>query len=137
MAQWLEFHDSYLQRASVHAGGAELMLDAFVHQWVHMGGSWVGTGLSRAVRITLGPPATGSNLDEELDIYDCCLTLRGAVIRDLVPLPFFDDGDVSLSFDGRYGGTVAFAERGITVEPIGEGTYIEDLPDDMRPPDAR
>lgn len=126
MPQWIEFHDSHLLRAKRSPRGVALLLDAYVHQWELEFGAWLGTGWSRPVLLTLGPPASGIDTEDEFDIYNSRLELAGQPISDLVPLPFVDGGDEKLSFDGS-GGTVDFAGRGISVEPVGDARFIEYL----------
>jgi hypothetical protein len=136
MAQWIEFHDSYLQRATVGTDGAELLLEAYVHQWERHEGCRVGTGWYRPVRLAIGAPAAGCEVHEELEIYRDRFTVGTKEVNDLIPLPFSDGGLVTLWLQGCDGREAEFSGRGVSIEAIGEARFVENLPDDMRPSEA-
>ena len=88
------------------------------------------------MRLTIGPPATGCERSEEVDIYNGCLVVNGEVHDDLIPLPFSAKGPVTLWFEGRYTDRLEFAGRDVWIESMGEPRFVEDLPAHMRPLDA-
>jgi hypothetical protein len=136
MPRWIEFHDSHLQYSRLDAGGAQLHLEAYVHQWEEVNGLWTGTGWYIPVRFSIGNPASGNPINEELDLDGGCLTIDNSVNDNWLPLPFSAQGQVTLWFEPRYGGRVEFAGRDVTVEIVGEARFVEKLPDHMRPSKA-
>ncbi len=133
MASWIEFHDSWLESAQIGPDGALLLLRAYVHQWEQVDGIWKGTGWSQPTSVTIGPPAIGKETTEEVDVSGGCLTVDCRVHNDWLPLPFSADGQVGLRFDLAEGGSIEFTGRNVRVEAVGKATYVEDLPDDMKP----
>jgi hypothetical protein len=100
-------------------------MNAYVHQWEQIDGSWTGTGWVQPVRLMLGPPASGRGIDEELDIYDSRFTLGTGVINDLIELPFSSLQPVTLWLRAGDGREVEFSGRGISLEPTGEARFVE------------
>jgi hypothetical protein len=133
MPSWMEFHDSWLESAELGADGAFLLLKAYVHRWEQVDGIWKGTGWSQPISVTIGPPAIGDETTEELGLYGGCLTIDSRVHNNWLPLPFSAEGQVALRFDLTEGGIIEFMGRNVRVEAVGEATYVENLPDDMKP----
>jgi hypothetical protein len=131
------FHDSTLQSAAVDVDAAVILLDAYVYRWELIDERWRGTGWSQLVRISIGTPAIGESTSRSIEIYDGCLEVGTSRLGGAVPLPFSAEGPVSLRISPRVGAEIGFSGQGVTVEEVGEASFIEDLPSDMAPFDDR
>jgi hypothetical protein len=134
LPSWIEFHDSTLTAITEMADTRELRLEAYVHRWELRGDRWIGTGWLRPVRIwmrnAVGPAAVPV-LPASISIGG----LRSGEVNpgNLVPLPFESAGEFELSLRLGGGAAVDVAGRELQIEAIGDGRYIEDLPDESKP----
>ena len=133
MPAWVEFHDSTLESASLGFDGVTLLFDAYVHRWERIDGRWVGTGWSQPVSISIGGPAVGRDMVGPVEVDEGCLTIDESTDGGLVPLPLLRRGQVTLRVGLCTGERLEFAGRGVRVESQGEATFVEELPEDMRP----
>ncbi len=149
MPEWLEFHDSTLTAVTVVGRDLELTLEGYVHRWVEEDGAWKGEGwarpiLIRVVEATVLPTMEGLPL---LLDGGWLRTEAGRVSFPQIPAAltgpvelYLDSGEVAPSARSdsalpRAEGDVFFRVRGsgLTIRPVGEGRFIEQLPADMRP----
>ena len=134
MPTWIEFHDSILIAISQAGTDRELVLDAYVHRWEAQASGWKGTGWSQPVRI-LFRNAVGSLVVPVLpaDISDGRLRLGDVAHVNLVQFPLEVSGDVHLWLELATADVVNLSGRGVRVEAVGDGRYVEDLPAEFRP----
>jgi hypothetical protein len=135
---WIEFHDSTLIGINQIGQDRELVIDAYVHRWEQRGDEWAGSGLMQLVHIVVmnavGPLPSTPVLPA--DISEGRLR-AGDVVSGLLPLPFEASDDVDLALQFVTSGAVAVTGRGVRVEAVGEGRYVEDLPAELRPMNGR
>jgi hypothetical protein len=134
LPSWIEFHDSTLTAIKQSVGTLEIVLDAYVHRWELLGDEWRGTGWEQPVRIRMqnavGPSATPALPTE---ILDGELRTKGLAPGALVPLPFELPGDFALSLQLLDGIVIDITGRGLRVEALSGGRFVENLPEEMRP----
>jgi hypothetical protein len=131
LPNWIEFHDSTLTAITQSADGTAIELAAYVHRWERLGDQWRGTGWEQPVRMrteSAGGPLIVPALPA--DISDGELRAEGLTQGDLVPLPFEAPGDFALKLRMVGGGVIDIIGRGLQIEPFGDASFIEDLPDD-------
>ena len=111
----------------------ELVLDACVHRWEAQASGWNGTGWSQPVRI-LVRNAVGSLVAPVLpaDISDGRLRLGDVTHVNLVQFPLEFSGDVDLWLELGTADIISLSARGVRVEAVGNGRYVEDLPPDRQ-----
>lgn len=134
MPSWIEFHDSTLTAITDMAETRELLLDAYVHRWELHGDRWIGTGWLRPVRITMQKavgPVAAPLLPAAISIGS--LRSGEGMHRNLAPLPFESAGKCELSLRLVGGGAVDLTGHWLCIEAIGDGRYVEGLPDELRP----
>jgi hypothetical protein len=126
----LEFHDSTLGAVTVDAGDVVLELSpGYVHEWKERDGQWIGTGWEAPVRIRISGVATPSAPPRlPADIAGGDLAVGDGVHTNMVPLPFQVAGDVFLTLQLVGGASLTVAGAGASVEAIGPGSVLEDLP---------
>jgi len=134
LPSWIEFHDSVLTAVNQSAEAREILLDAYVHRWEKFGNQWRGTGWEQPVRIRM-QNAVGSEALPVLpaEISDGELRASGLTQGTLLPVPFESSGDCGLLLRLVGGSTIDINGRGLQVEALGSGRFIENLPEDMRP----
>jgi hypothetical protein len=134
LPSWIEFHDSTLTAVKQSAGMREIVMAAYVHRWESLGDQWRGAGWEQPVRIRM-QNAVGPSTVPALptDISDGELRVSGLKQGTLVPLPFESPGDFGLLLRLVGGSVIDITGRGLQVEALGGGRFLEDLPDDMRP----
>ncbi len=130
MSESIEFHDSTLTSVSFQGASVEIELRAYVHRWERVEGTLMGTGWVRPVRIVLSEGAGGNPPQLPLELYGGQLRTGEVTHDNLVPLPFDSSESTHLELEIP-GGVLAFTGRSVTVEPVGDATYIEDLPEEF------
>ncbi len=55
---------------------------------------------------------------------------------NMVPLPFASSGPVTLRLELKTGGMLEISGQDIMINATGDGSYVEDLPDEFKPSDA-
>jgi len=136
MRSSVEFHDSTISAIALEGTSIRVCLDAYVHRWDRIDGMWHGTGWTQPVQILLedasnaGLPALPVDLDGG-EVRAGHLTYQG-----LVPLPYKSGEPATLRLELVTGQVLNFRGSNLAIEPTGECRYVEDLPDDFRPPDA-
>ena len=135
MPNWIEFHDSTLTAIRQSAARNEIELVAYVHRWELVGDQWRGTGWEQPVRMTM-QSAVGPSVAPGLptDISDGELQSTGLTNGDFVPLPFASPGDFALTLWLVDGSVINIAGCGLQVEELGAPRFVENLPEDMKPP---
>jgi hypothetical protein len=117
------------------AGGDwEFLFDAYVHRWDAQASGWKGTGWSQPVRI-LVRNAVGSLVVPVLPaaVSDGRLRLGDVERRNLVQFPLEFSGDIDLWLETVTADAVNVVGRGVRIEAMGDGRYLEDLPAELRP----
>jgi hypothetical protein len=137
LPSWIEFHDSTLTAINASAATREIVLDAYVHRWELIDGEWRGTGWEQPVRIVM-QNAVGPSHKWALPAAISDGELRTSAVAGgmLVPLPFKSSDDFDLSLRLMDASVVDISGRGLQIEAVGEARFIEDLPEDMSPPQA-
>ncbi len=122
---------------SYTSSDVEVVLDAYVHRWEAMGDSWKGAGWIQPVRILMRDVVDGSIKPVlPIDISDGRLRVGLITHDNLVRLPFNASDAVSLSLQLTNADVLEFYGRGVNIDVVGEGRFVEDLPDDLRPTDV-
>jgi len=135
---WIEFHDSELTAVNETNHGVTVDLDAYVHRWESSGDSWHGTGWMQPVRILISGAAHERLAAVlPLGVSDGRLRVGAITHLNVVPLPFDALDAVGLWLQLVNADIVEIEGAGVTVEPCGEASFVEDLPADLRPVDAR
>jgi len=133
MGNSIEFHDSTLSSAIHEGESVRIALDAYVHRWARVDGSWKGTGWVQPVQISVVGAAKVTVPSLPVVLHGGSVAVSRVMHENLVPLPFASAGPVSLRLDLVTGGSLEVTGRHVAIDPIGDGRYIEDLPDDFRP----
>lgn len=123
----IEFHDSMLLSVSSVGEGVLIRLKAYVHRCSPVEGS-PGTGWSQEVAITFATGAVEvSPTHMPVWISDGQL---GKFIN-LVPLPLTLTEEASLSLETCAGESLVVRGRDLQVDPLGEATFVEEVPFDF------
>jgi hypothetical protein len=134
LPSWIEFHDSTLTSINASAATREIVLDAYVHRWELINGQWRGTGWEQPVRIVMQNAVGPSNtcaLPAAISAGE--LRANEATPGNLVSLPFKSSAEFDLSLQLLGGGVVEISGRGLQIEAVGDGNFIEDLPAEWKP----
>lgn len=109
-------------------------LNAYVHRWEIVTGVWKGTGWICPARMVVRNALLAAAV-HDLPVNISAGRIRaGDVMTDnLIGLPFRFDGRVTISLALVNGESLELSGLGVTIECVGEGRYIEDLPDEFRP----
>ena len=130
----LEFHDSTVTGFSKDGTDAWLGLDGYVHHWELTDHHWRGTGWIRPVQIFIAEAATDGTPKVPVNVS------HGEIVPAdpgrLLPLPFFVNGAVSLRLDLVSGEILNVEGRDLLITVRGDGRFVEDLPDEFKPPVA-
>ena len=129
----LEFHDSTLSSIAVEGVVVRLGIDAYVHRWAAVGVTFKGTGWIVPVRVVLADASADFSIDLPVDLDGGEIRAGAGQHSNLVPLPFRSTESGSLRLDLANGAILTFDYSSISVEPAGEGRYVEALSDDFRP----
>jgi len=137
MIRALEFHDSRLMAISVAVGRTEIVLRGYVHQWERHRDVWKGTGWMQQVRIrvldsilqTAAPELPVGLSDGAIDTWDGRLS-------NWVKLPFEASGPCTIRMETTQGDIITVTGHEVLVFAQGEPTFVEALPEAMRPEDA-
>jgi len=120
----LEFHDSRIEAISKHGNNLELALDGYLH--CKEGDRT--TGWSQTVIMKL---ANGSVVAAPTEfptwISDGDLSIAGAVMQDLLDLPYQTDQDVRFFGVTDRGEKFEFTGHSLSVSARGEAKYIEEV----------
>jgi len=134
---WFAFHDSRLTAVNPSAKELEIVLDAYVHRWELVGDRWHGTGWQQSVRIRIENVTDPSAVPATpVDIVDGELRATGVRQTNLLPLPIEAAGDCSLLLRLANHTTLEIKGRGLQVEALSGGRFVEELPDELRPRQA-
>lgn len=130
----LEFHDSRLVSVAQVDGSIHLALDAYVHRWDKSTGVWKGEGWGQPVLVTMTgelAPAQAALAAVELDTGE--IQAGELAYTHLVPLPLDSKGPATLRLESKEGEVLEFSGRDLKIETIGDGAFIEKLPDAFKP----
>jgi hypothetical protein len=132
----LEFHDSTLSAISADGTSVRISINAYVHSWSRVGGTWKGTGWLQPVQIIL-KDATNVTSPSDLPVGLGSGSVRASETThdNVVPLPFTRPGPATLRLDLVTREVLEIKGRDIVIESTGDAIYVEDLPDDFRPAD--
>jgi len=134
LPSWIEFHDSTLTALNESASAREVVLDAYVRRWEMVGDRWHGTGWQQLVRIRIENVTDPSVVPAmPVNVDDGDLRATGVKQTNFVPVPMEAAGDCNLRLRLTGNTTVEIKGRGLQVETAGEGRFVEELPDDMKP----
>jgi hypothetical protein len=136
MRSSIEFHDSTISAITQEPTSIRISLDAYVHRWDLVDAEWRGTGWVQPVHIIITSSADSMICQVPVDIRDGEVRTVQSNYENLVPLPFAATGPVWLRLELVSGDVLAIAGRDITIDPAGEASYVENLPDEFRPSDA-
>jgi hypothetical protein len=131
----VEFHDSTISAIAREGTATRISLDAYVHRWDRVDGTWKGTGWTQPVQILLVEAANKRLPEPPVDLAGAEVRIGQLAHKDLLPLPFCSSGPATLRLELVTGEVLDLNGRNLIIEPIGEGRYVEDLPDDFRPSD--
>jgi hypothetical protein len=117
----VEFHDSTVSAITREGTSIRISVDAYVHRWDRVDGTWKGTGWIQPILIAL------VNASNETPL-ECPATLAGGEIlagqvtyENLVPLPFDSSGPATLQLELLTGKMLAFTGGNLVIEPMGGG----------------
>jgi hypothetical protein len=133
MPSYLEFHDSTVLGIERDGDTVGINLDAYVHRWEQVDGQWRGTGWSQLVRIRFHEASLTAPPDLPAELAGGELRTADTTYDDLVPLPFSSAVSASLRLDFMWGGVVNVSGSDVALDPLAEGHYIEDLPNEFKP----
>ena len=132
MPRWLEFHDSDLIEIVSGDDLVAVRLRAYIHEWQQSESGWSGTGWIQPVEIFLrGNPSASASVTGE--IWNGTLKLGDDELLHLVPIPFIADRPTHLQIELTSGAVVEVHAARVSVDSCGAPTFVENLPNDMRP----
>src|SRR6266705_2357790 len=127
MGNSIEFHDSTLSSVTQEGESVRIALDAYVHRWARVDGTWKGTGWVQPVQINVVGAAKVTVPKLPVALHGGSVAVGRAMHENVVPLPFASAGPVSLRLDLVTGVSLEVSGQHVSIEPIGNGRYIEDL----------
>jgi hypothetical protein len=133
LPRWLEFHDAELLALAATPQSAIIRLRGYIHQWQQTPAGWVGTGWNQHVLLHIESPTSGVPPIEPARISDGTLACGPEAYRSLLRVPFVAAAPSHLRLELANGGVLEVAGARVSVEAEGDATYVEDLPDDLRP----
>jgi len=135
----IELHDSECLGIEFDTGGnGAVVLDAYVHRTEGEPGISPGEGGVQRVRISMDMMTTTGEMGSlPATIYEGSLALDDFEHDNIVPLPFQAVGNSTLSLmladDAR---TIHVSGKDISVEPVGEFRFVENVNFSHRYPDV-
>lgn len=130
----LEFHDSKIVSVAQVDGAIQIALDAYLHRWDKSTGVWKGEGWRQPVLITMTgtlSPAHASLAAVDLETGE--IQAGEIAHTHLIPLPLSAAGPASVRLESTEGEVLEFSGRDLKIETIGEGRFVERLPDEFKP----
>lgn len=133
MCAHLEIHDSHITGLLVQGKRVKVDIDAYVHQWEHVGPAWQGSGwavpvalelLGRVRRIPSAFPAP---------MADGFIVGAEERHESLLPLPLAVPGLVTVILKVANGELLEIEGRDLTLQPLTGGRFVEALPGSMAP----
>jgi len=127
----LEFHDSTVTGFATDGADVRISLDGYLLQWELIENEWKGTGWIRPVQIFIAQASSDSAPTLPIHIS------TGEIVPNdpgLFPLPFFVSGAVRLRLQLVSGEILNIGGRDLLITVRGDGRFVEDLPDEFRPP---
>lgn len=131
----IEFHDSTVSAIAIEAASIYITLDAYVHRWDIVGVIWKGTGWVQPVQITINSTAAAPQCAVPSDLDSGEVHVGDRVYRSLVPIPMESTGPAFLRLLLATGEALEFSGRDLTIAPVGDAQFLEDLPVDFAPRD--
>ncbi len=132
MARWLELHDSDLLSVTATSSGTRVFLNGYVHQWESGPAGWTGTGWTQRVVIRVDH-ATTHAAGTATQISSGSIQSRSDTHENLIPLPARFPGPARLTLALADGTALEVSGGNVSVETEGEPTFVENLPEDLRP----
>ena len=128
--QAIEIHDSKLESLVVREGHVVLdFSSAYIHQTDGRPGVDAGTGWTQHIVIRVrGDLVTGSLTELPSDLSSGHLTLNGVQFDNHIPIPLSSDAEVELHLTSTVAESVQVRGDRITLELLGEPTYVEEFP---------
>jgi len=136
MRSSVEFHDSRISAIAFEGRSIRISLDAYMHRWDRIDGMWHGTGWTQPVQILLEDASNAGLPALPVDLSGGEVRAGHLTYQGLAPLPYNSGGPATLRLELVTGEALDFSGSNLAIEPTGEDRYVEDLPDDFRPPDA-
>lgn len=134
MRSELEFHDSRLISVAQVDGAIHVALDAYIHRWDKSTGVWKGEGWRQPVLVTLTgdlKPAQAALAAAALETGE--IQAGKIAHTHLIPLPLSAKGAATVRLETTDGEVLDFAGSDLKIEIIGDGRFVEKLPDAFKP----
>ena len=136
MRSSVELHDSTISAITVEGPSVRISVDAYVHRWERVDSRWKGTGWIQPVQMLLANAPNAERAECPVDLAGGKVQAGLVTYNNLVPLPFDSSGSATLRLELATGRVLEFDAGRLVLEPTGEGRYVEDLPNDLRPSNA-
>jgi hypothetical protein len=129
----LEFHDTEVEKISQDGPRIVIQLAAYVHHWSKASGAWKGEGWARPVRMSLVGTLDATQENDTGALETGELEAGKKSLLHMVPLPFSEPGKATLRLEFKSGVVLDFSGQDLQIEAVGEGKFLEKLPDEFAP----
>lgn len=132
----IELHDSTVSSIAIEDRSVRIKLDAYVHRWNKVDAAWKGTGWIQPAEVVIVGAVITQQTEFPVELGGGKIIVEDVVYNNLVPLPLSSSGPTMLQLHLVAGGVLEFCGDDLAMEAMGEGRYIEELPDEFKPSDA-